>query len=662
MGAGQSHLPNPSDPSVAKQTIAVDGGNWGADAHRVPSAKDNLLGIQDAHLTTLYDNFRNSVEKYGTADCLGTRITKEDGSRGAYSFISYATASARATEVGSALVHLGLAAQTPVGIYSINRTEWVLVEQACNAYSLPTVALYDTLGAGAVRFIMNHAELPIVFCSADKAGAVLDALKIDGGVPSLKYIVTFEGADEATVNRAKEHNVTVHTFKEILELGKANPAPHRPPQQDDLAVIMYTSGTTGDPKGVMLTHKNFISTINAVLFHGVALNTDDVHFSFLPLAHSFERAVQGTILRVGASIGFFQGAIPKLAEDIQELKPTLFCGVPRVFNRFYDRVVNTVTAAGGVKLTLFTKAFAARRHALKHGQDTPFWNKLVFDKMKLILGGRVRYMITGSAPIDSKVLEFLRVCFCPVVFQGYGLTETCAASAITNYNDTLLGRVGPPLAVNEYKLTDVPDMNYFVTDKPNPRGELWIRGNNVFKGYFKDPKKTAEDLDADGWFHTGDVGMWNEDGSLSIIDRKKNIFKLAQGEYVAAEFLEGVFQKSKWILQVFVYGNSLKTTLLAVVVLDPDTIKPWAKSQGLSEDLNALAANADVQKMVLDDMTAVGKAEGLKGFEFVKGIIVESEPFAVENDLLTPTFKLRRPNATQKYKAQLEEKYKTVEP
>eukprot|EP01137_Pigoraptor_chileana_P005357 Opistho-2@48327 len=207
----------------------------------------------------------------------------------------------------------------------------------------------------------------------------------------------------------------------------------------------------------------------------------------------------------------------------------------------------------------------------------------------------------------------------------------------------------------------MPDMNYFTTDKPCPRGELWIRGTNVFKGYYKMEDKTRDDLDTDGWFHTGDVGQWNVDGSMSIIDRKKNIFKLAQGEYVAAEYLEAVFQKANYVQQVFVYGNSLKTFLLAVVVPDPEKIFPYAEKNGLPQDLKALAANPAINKLILDAMTAIGKAEKIKGFEFIKGIIVEGEPFAVENDLLTPTFKLRRPNATNKYKAELEKLYEVVE-
>eukprot|EP01137_Pigoraptor_chileana_P005356 Opistho-2@48326 len=455
MGSSLS-VPNPNDPSVQKQSYAVDDGDWGSAPHRVASRKGEarLLGVEGPYLGTLYDNFRSTATKTPELPCLGTRVFKADGTRGEYRFISYRTVSEKMTLLGSAFRKLGIEAGHKVGIYSINRAEWVITEQACNAYNLVTVALYDTLGASAVRYILNHAEIPLAVISLDKLKALLDACRDGDGVPSLKYIVTFEKPDDESRAAVVSLGKTILSFEEAEKMGTEHPAPHDPPKPDDLAIIMYTSGTTGDPKGVMLTHSNFMSTVNAVLYHGVALQSDDVHFSFLPLAHSFERSVQATVYRVGGSVGFYQGSIPKMVEDIGALRPTIFCGVPRVFNRFYDKVLNTVNAAGGVKASLFHHAYAARLAALKSGQDTPFWNRTVFDKLKLLLGGRVRYMLTGSAPIDSKVLEFLRVCFCPVVMQGYGLTETCAASAVTMYNDVSLGRVGPPLACNEYKLVD----------------------------------------------------------------------------------------------------------------------------------------------------------------------------------------------------------------
>ena len=646
------------DPNY-KQSVAVGGGDWGKDPHRNVNAPEKLIGIVDPYNATLYDNFRTAVSKYGSNKCLGTRVVNQDGTRGPYGFITYKTVIDKATVIGSAVKHLGIERGAKIGICSVNRTEWVVCEQACNAYAMPTVALYDTLGPSAIKFILSHAEVPLAFLSKDKLGQLYSAVK-DGEVPSLKHIVSFEESSSEEIGKFEACGIKLYSMKEFLEIGNEHPAAHDPPKPEDLAIVMYTSGTTGDPKGVMITHENMMSTVNSVVRLGLDIEDSDVHFSFLPLAHCFERAIQATIFGSGASIGFFQGIIPKLPEDILELKPTLFAGVPRIFNRFYDKINGTVEAAGGLKLSLFKKAYEARRVAFAKGEKAPFWTNFIFDKIKSKLGGRIRFMLTGSAPIDPKVLEFLRICFCPYVLQGYGLTETCAASAVTNYWDNQLGRVGPPLVCNEYKLVDVPDMNYFTTDA-KPRGELCIRGKNVFKGYYKNPEKTKEDIDEDGWFHTGDVGQWNDDGTMSIIDRKKNIFKLAQGEYVAAEYLETVYGKSMFVGQVFVYGDSMKSFLVAVVVPDEDAMKEFCKKNERQFNMEALCADKEIEKMILTDMTAVGKQEKLRGFEFVKGIVVDHTPFSTENDLLTPTFKLKRPNAKKYYKEKLDSKYAELE-
>jgi len=229
------------------------------------------------------------------------------------------------------------------------------------------------------------------------------------------------------------------------------------------------------------------------------------------------------------------------------------------------------------------------------------------------------------------------------------LTETAAGGTIADIDDPKQGQVGPPIPCCEIKLVDVPDMGYLATDEL-PRGEVCIRGPTIFQGYYKADDQTKECMDADGFFHTGDVGRINEDGTLSIIDRKKNIFKLAQGEYVAAEYLEGIFQKNKYVLQIFVYGDSTQTCLVGVVVPDPETLIPWAKENGLSTDLKELCANEKVQKMLLTDVTQTGKEAKLLGFEMVRAICLEPDAFSMENDLLTPTFKLKRPQLKDKYK------------
>jgi len=333
-----------------------------------------------------------------------------------------------------------------------------------------------------------------------------------------------------------------------------------------------------------------------------------------------------------------------------------------LYNRIFDKVTQTVERNGGVKKMLYDYAFSSKKATLATGQDpTSFiWDNLVFSNLKGKLGGRVRYCISGSAPITEDVHEFLKICFCCPVLQGYGLTETSAAGTIQVPSDASIGHVGGPLPCNEIRLADVPEMKYLSSDQPFPRGEICLRGHNVTTGYYNDKEKTAEAFDEDGFFHTGDVGQWLPNGALQIIDRIKNIFKLAHGEYVAAEYLEGIFSKNRFVSQIFVYGDSLKACLVAVVVPDPDVLIPWARANGHDADLETLCRNEKVIKIVLEDLAVTGKESKINGFEHIRGVFLEHEQFTTENGLITPTFKLMRPKLKERYKELIDDLYAKV--
>jgi len=258
-------------------------------------------------------------------------------------------------------------------------------------------------------------------------------------------------------------------------------------------------------------------------------------------------------------------------------------------------------------------------------------------------------MITGSAPIDPEVLSFLKVCFCCPVLEGYGLTETSAASAFTDATDPVSGHVGGPVECNVFRLRDVPEMQYLATDKPYPRGEVQIRGSNVTKGYFRRPDKTEESFDSEGFFCTGDVGMIYPNGSVKIIDRAKNIFKLSQGEYIAPEKLENVYILLPLIGQVMIYGDSLKNCVVAIVAVEEPNVQKWAEEKGKKGDLEALCNDPDLKKEVLDSMMEIAKSNKLNALEKPGEIYLTHEAFTIENDLLTPTFKLKRNIAKKVY-------------
>lgn len=270
-------------------------------------------------------------------------------------------------------------------------------------------------------------------------------------------------------------------------------------------------------------------------------------------------------------------------------------------------------------------------------------------------------LFLGASPISPEVFDFLKICFGANVIEGYGMTETSCTISLTNFSDTNSGHVGPPIPCCEVKLVDIPEMNYYSTDQPYPRGEVCVRGPILFQGYHKDKAQTMEVMDEEGWFHTGDVGCWLSNGRLKIIDRKKNLFKLAQGEYIAPEKIENIYMRCPMVAQVFIYGDSLKSQLVGIVVPDVDVLIPWAKQQGIRKNLAALCEDKEVVSSILDSIQAEGRIAGLTGFEQVHAICVIPEPFTVENDLLTPTFKLKRPQAKEKFRTQIEKLYQTLD-
>eukprot|EP01126_Amoeba_proteus_P020316 TRINITY_DN206_c0_g1_i2.p1 TRINITY_DN206_c0_g1~~TRINITY_DN206_c0_g1_i2.p1 ORF type:complete len:422 (-),score=90.10 TRINITY_DN206_c0_g1_i2:36-1301(-) len=421
-------------------------------------------------------------------------------------------------------------------------------------------------------------------------------MSIEGS--SLKNIVTFDPVPASVLAESQRTGIAVLSFDDVLKQGEQSPRGEVAASPEDLFMIMYTSGTTGVPKGVMLSQTNVVSSLNAVLMGDVALHPEDVHLSYLPLAHIFEMIVMLTSLSVGCTVGFWRGDVKLLLEDIQALRPTILIGAPRVFNTFYDKINVQVNSGSFVKKTLFNYAYSSKLASIRStGDTTSVWNSIVFGKLADLLGGRVRLIISGSAPLSPAVQEFLRICFnCPVI-QGYGMTETTAIISATKPEDIQGGHVGGPGVCTEVKLVDVSEMGY-TSSGDIQRGEICVRGPNIFKGYYKMPEKTAEEIDRDGWFHTGDIGQWLPNGSLRIIDRKKNIFKLAQGEYVAAEYLETVYLRSPFVASIFVYGDSFKNYLVAIIVPDMDVLLPAATNLGITGKPEEICRNPQIKACV----------------------------------------------------------------
>ena len=587
-----------------------------------------------------------------------------------YEWMTFGEAAEIRTFIGSGLINLTSAINSTtktIGLLSINRPEWVITEAAIQSYSLVNVALYDTLGQNALEFILNHAEISVTFCSGDR---IRNLLQISHKCPKLKIIVSFDDLDSPENEEkvrvsnvlkawAEDRGIKLIGWSELIKIGKENLIPHRPPGTEDVCSICYTSGTTGNPKGAVYINKMGACAIRNFGESGIIIDQNSVHLSYLPLAHCYEKTFMGLMCYYGGRIGFNSGDVARLPEDAKVLKPTIFLGVPRVYNKMYDAIRANTINAPGIKGVLARAGYSAKMQNLINAKTFhhSVWDRILFSKVAAILGGKVKYFITGSAPVDHKVMQFFRIMFSCEFCEGYGSTESCAYGSVLPVGDFSAGHVGTAPTCSEVKLEEVPEMNYFVTGAI-PKGELCYRGPFIFKGYFRDPKQTSEAIDSDGWLHTGDIASYNpETGKISIIDRKKNIFKLSQGEYVAPENLEIIYVNCDWIAQIFVHGDSLKNDLVSIIVPKEELINNFFKQKGRPVDYT----DEELKNQISKDLFTVAKQQNLNGYEYIKAFYLEKDPFTIENDLLTPTFKLKRHQARLYYAKQIEDLYKEID-
>ncbi|XP_059743972.1 long-chain-fatty-acid--CoA ligase 6 isoform X2 [Bos taurus] len=673
---------------------------------------------------TMYEVFHRGLRISGNGPCLGFRNPKQP-----YQWLSYQEVADRAEFLGSGLLQHNCKPCTDqfIGVFAQNRPEWIIAELACYTYSMVVVPLYDTLGPGAVRYIINTADISTVIVDKPQKAVVLLEHVERKETPGLKLIILMEPFEEALKDRGQECGVVIKSMQDVEDCGQQNHCDPVPPKPSDLSIVCFTSGTTGNPKGAMLTHGNVVADFSGFLKvteSQWAPTCADVHISYLPLAHMFERMVQSVVYCHGGRVGFFQGDIRLLSDDMKALHPTIFPVVPRLLNRMYDKIFSQADTP----LKRWLLEFAAKRKQaeVRSGiiRNDSIWDELFFHKIQASLGGCVRMIVTGAAPASPTVLGFLRAALGCQVYEGYGQTECTAGCTFTTPGDWTSGHVGAPLPCNHIKLVDVEELNYWTS---KGEGEICVRGPNVFKGYLKDPERTKEALDDDGWLHTGDIGKWlpsfedsevlrlelseelwqeaqtdagvateeindshlnghcqwkwghgciqglsqrretnlftseiqRDTGTLKIIDRKKHIFKLAQGEYVAPEMIENIYIRSEPVAQVYVHGDSLKAFLVGIVVPDAEVMPSWAQKRGIEGTYAELCTNKELKKAILEDMVRLGQESGLHSFEQVKAIHIHSDMFSVQNGLLTPTLKAKRPELREYFKKQIEELYST---
>ncbi|TKA69761.1 hypothetical protein B0A49_05215 [Cryomyces minteri] len=535
-----------------------------------------------------------------------------------------------------------------IGLWCQNRPEWQISDLACMSQSLFSVSMYDTLGPDTTEYIINHASLACVISSLNHVPTLL---KLKPRCPTLKLIVCLDplsagelpGESKAELLNAlaADQGVKIHYIRDVEAIGEASPRPYNPPRPDDIITINYTSGTTGNPKGVCLTHANAVAAASSSLTT-VRQSSNDVICSYLPLAHIFQRVTEHSALWAGAQIGYFHGNIAELVDDLKLLRPTAFTSVPRLYNRFGGAIKAATVQAPGVKGALSRHIVNAKTAALnnpvpgkatnKHALYDRIWSRKVVSAFGL---DRTRTMVSGSAPLDPSLHQFLRVVFANHFLQGYGLTETYAVSLAQLEGDFSSGNCVAVAPSTEACLLDVPDMDYMSTDQPHPR----------FREYFRNPAETEKAILPDGWFRTGDICSIDDMGRVRVIDRVKNVLKLAQGEYISPERIENVYLGHlPWLAQAYVHGDSSKSHLVAILGIQPDAFAAWVSKvvgkEIKAEDVKALEAAAQeerVRRAVVKELDKVGKRNKFNSYERVRGVRLLVEPFTIENELLTPT-------------------------
>lgn len=568
---------------------------------------------------TVGEVLESAAQSFRDFPCLGSRVVLSEGELGQYEFKTYSHVMNLVNKLSDSIGPLvprnseGLAV---LGLYSVNREEWVITDMACALQGITTVPLYDTLGEDNIEYIINQTEMTCIAASI-KQLSTLVTLHKSGKIPTLRHIFHFETLPPSEKTEIEQSTgLALRWYVDLINEGRGT-NPKAKPTPKDIYTICYTSGTTGQAKGVVLSHENLIKATTAAQleFH---FDTSDRYPSYLPLAHIMERIISLVMLSSGVAIGFFAGNVLKIKDDLAALKPTVFISVPRLFSRLHEAITGQFQAKTGVAARLVTSALASKTSAYQESRSIHhrLWDKLVFSKVQASIGGKVRLMLSGSAPITTELISFIKIAFSCPVLEGYGQTESCGASIATSESDNDCGYIGGPLAGLEIKLVSVPEMRYLVTDvdeqgRPTPRGELCMRGPQVFQGYYRQPDKTAEALDSEGWLHTGDIAIiLPANGAVKLIDRKKNIFKLAQGEYVAVEKVEAAYSGCPYINQVFVYGDSYKAYLVAIVVPNEAYVsKHWAPANGLPSDtpLANLCSNPALTAEILKDMSRLAE-------------------------------------------------------
>ncbi|GAA5904425.1 hypothetical protein JCM6882_008906 [Rhodosporidiobolus microsporus] len=662
-------------------------------ARRCFNSADELVSSPAPHVKVLADVLIHATKEFENVEALGWRdvidIVKEEKEVSKtvggeevkekktwnyfhlsdYNWWTYKQFSDVVADVGSALVKVGCEPGTIFNIYSATSPRWQVLANACASQSITFATAYDSLGEEGLQHSINEPSCYGIFTNAALLGTLATVVT---STPSLKVVV-YDGdardipsgaLDKLRSAREGQPALEIYTFDEFVKLGKEHHAQPNHPKPEDMACLMYTSGSTGAPKGVQITNANIVACLGAVQkLIGHVVKKGETYIAYLPLAHIMEFAVEMCFMFVGARMGY--GNVKTLTDlsvrnclgDIRTLQPTIMVGVPAVWETIRKGIVSKVRAAGALKSKVFDLAVSAKRFGGRGSMLGNAADAIVFNAVKQGTGGKLKYALSGGAPISKETQEFLTIALVMII-QGYGMTESTAMCCLLPPEFHQYHTVGCPVPSNEIKLVDVEEAGYKSTNTPNPQGEIWIRGPSVTKGYYKRDDLTKESWTDDGWFKTGDVGQWNKDGTLSVIDRKKNLVKLAGGEYIALERLESAYRACEYVAAIMVHADSNANRPMAVIFPHEANLKKLASDTGnSSSSLSTLAHDSKIRDAVLKSLNAVGKKAGFKQLEVLSTVVITDEEWTPQNGLLTAAQKLNRKAIFEKYKKDIEAVY-----
>ena len=579
----------------------------------------------------LVDMFQRATERYKDNRLFGV---KKDG---AYRWTTYAEMRKRVENFRAGLKELGVEKGDVVAIIADNCIEWAVAAHASYGLGACFTAMYEKQNKDDWKYIINDCKAKVVIARNAKIASTILGMK--SAMSSVEHVLSIEGSEG-------------QSFESVEKSGEGKTVEPIDPAKDDLAVLIYTSGTTGNPKGVRLSHENLTSNVNAVQ-QMFPIEEGDCSLSFLPWAHSFGQTCElNCLLSRGASMGLAE-SVEKLVQNLSEVRPTLLFSVPRIFNKLYAKVL-AIMEESAFKKALFNKGLALANRKREQGSlgliagiQFKLIDRIAFQKVRDFLGGRLNYAFSGGAAISKEVATFIDNIGI-TVFEGYGLSETSPIACANRPGVQRIGTVGK--AIPGVRI----ELDKSQTGEDSDEGEIVVIGPNVMLGYLNLPDKTAEVIREDGGFKTGDLGRIDSEGYVSITGRLKEQYKLENGKYVVPAPLEEGYKLSPLINQVMVHGAN-KLYNVALVIPEEETFMAWAKGQGLSGSFAEVCQKDEARKRIQQELDKYG-AE-FKGYERAKKCILSHEEFSQDNDMLTPTMKLKRRNVMKVWEEKLDALY-----